>query len=70
MPEQYPDGLTKREVEVLRLLAQGLLTKEIAAKLGVAYKTVDNHVQNLYRKIGANTRTAAAMYAVERDLYD
>lgn len=70
VPEQYPDGLTKREVEVLRLLAQGLLTKEIAAKLGIAYKTVDNHVQNLYRKIGASTRTGAAMYAVEHDLYD
>ena len=65
-----PDGLTRREVDVLMLLAKGLVTKQIAAELGIAYKTVDNHVQNLYRKIGANTRTAAAMYAVEQGLYD
>ena len=67
--DRRPDGLTPREVEVLELLARGLLTKEIASKLGIAYKTTDNHVQNLYRKIGANTRTAAAMYAVEQGIY-
>jgi HD-GYP domain-containing protein (c-di-GMP phosphodiesterase class II) len=66
----YPDGLTPREAEVLTLLASGLLSKQIAAKLGIAYKTVDNHVQNLYRKIGASTRTAAAMYAIDKGLYD
>ena len=67
--EKFPDGLTSREVQVLEQLARGLLTKQIASKLGIAYKTVDNHVQNLYRKIGANTRTAAAMYAVEHGIY-
>lgn len=65
-----PDGLTDREVEVLALLASGKLTKQIAGELGIAYKTADNHVQNLYRKIGAATRTAAAMYAVEHGIYE
>lgn len=62
-------GLTPREIEVLTHLAQGLLTKQIAAKLGVTYKTADNHIQNIYRKIGASSRTAAAMYAVEHGVY-
>jgi len=63
-----PDGLTKREIQVLALLARGLATKEVAAELGIAFKTADNHVQNLYRKIGATSRAAAALYAVERGL--
>ncbi len=50
-------------------LAQGLLTKQIAAKLGIAHKTADIHIQNLYKKIGATSRTAAAMYAVEHGIY-
>ena len=62
-------GLTPREVEVLQHLAQGLLTKQIAAKLGMAHKTADNHIQNIYKKIGASSRTAAAMYAVEHGIY-
>ena len=61
--------LTPREVEILEHLAQGLRTKQIAAKLGIAYKTADNHIQNIYKKIGATSRTAAAMYAVEHGLY-
>ncbi len=63
-------GLTPRERQVLAHLAQGMLTKQIAAKLGVAYKTADNHIQNIYKKIGASSRTAAAMYAMEHGLYD
>ena len=65
----YPDGLTRREAEVLRELARGLTTKEIAARLGMASKTADNHIQNLYQKIGAQSRTAAAMYALERGIF-
>ncbi len=63
------DGLTPREIEVLAHLAQGLLTKQIAARLGIAYKTADNHIQSIYAKIGANSRTAAAMYAMEHGVY-
>jgi len=65
----YPDGLTRREVAVLEHLARGLTTKEIAAKLSMATKTADNHIQNLYKKIGATSRTAAAMYALERGIF-
>ena len=64
-----PDGLTAREVEVLELLARGFAIKQVASKLGIAYKTADNHIQRVYRKIGANTRTAAAMYALENGIF-
>jgi DNA-binding NarL/FixJ family response regulator len=64
----YPDGLTAREVEVLRLLARGLTTKQIAAALVISVKTADRHIQNAYAKIGASTRGAATLYTVERGL--
>ncbi len=66
----YPDGMTNREADVLRHLARGKTNKDIARALNVAPKTVDNHVQNLYRKIGTQTRAAAAMYAFERGIFD
>lgn len=65
----WPDGMTKREAEVLRELARGKSNKEIARALGIAPKTVDNHLQNLFAKIGAESRTAAALYAMERGLF-
>jgi HD-GYP domain-containing protein (c-di-GMP phosphodiesterase class II) len=65
----YPDGLTRREADVLKQLARGLSNNDIAARLSIAAKTVDNHVQNLYGKIGAKSRTAAAMYALEKGLF-
>ena len=64
----YPDGLTAREVEVLRLLARGRTTRQIAAELVISAKTADRHVQNCYAKIGVSTRGAAALYAAERAL--
>jgi HD-GYP domain-containing protein (c-di-GMP phosphodiesterase class II) len=64
----YPDGLTAREVEVLRLLARGLTTKQIAADLVISVKTADRHIQNAYGKIGASTRGAATLYTIERGL--
>lgn len=66
----YPDGLTAREVEVLRLLARGQMTKQVAATLGISVKTADRHVQNSYAKIGVSTRGAAALYAVEQGLLE
>lgn len=62
--------LSKREVEVLRLMAEGLTTKEIAAQLDIATKTADHHIQHVYRKIGVSTRGAAALYAVSHGLVD
>ena len=61
-------GLTSREIEVLRLIAAGHTAKEAARRLEIAPKTADNHIQNLYSKIGVTTRAAAALYALERGL--
>lgn len=61
-------GLTGREIEVLRLVSRGLSIKEVARALGIAPKTADNHIQNLYSKIGVRTRAAATLFAVENGL--
>jgi HD-GYP domain-containing protein (c-di-GMP phosphodiesterase class II) len=63
-----PAGLTAREVDVLRLLARGSSTKEIADELGMAPKTAGNHIEHIYSKIGAKNRVAASLFAVERGL--
>jgi predicted ATPase/DNA-binding CsgD family transcriptional regulator/DNA-binding XRE family transcriptional regulator len=64
-----PDGLTPREIEVLRLLAAGRTNPEIAAALVISVKTVERHLANVYAKIGARTRVDAATHAVSRGLY-
>jgi HD-GYP domain-containing protein (c-di-GMP phosphodiesterase class II) len=63
-------GLTERECEVLRHLARGATLKVVARELGLAPKTVDRHVQNIYAKIGVSTRAAATLFAVENALLD
>ncbi len=63
-----PAGLTPREIDVLALLARGLTNKEIAAQLVISRKTVANHVEHIYAKIGASTRTAAALFATQHGL--
>lgn len=63
-----PAGLTEREVEVIGLLARGRATKQIASSLGIATKTADRHIQNIYGKIEVSSRAAAALYAVEHGL--
>ena len=67
-PAEPPAGLTAREVEVLRLLARGLTNKQAAQQLEISPKTVGRHVESIYSKIGASTRGAAALFAVEHDL--
>ena len=64
----YPDGLTQREVEVLRLVALGKSNNDIAEELFISLRTVANHVTNILSKIGASNRTEAAIYATRRDL--
>ena len=49
-------GLSEREIEVLRLVASGYSIKEIAGQLTIAPKTVDNHIQHIYAKIGVTKR--------------
>jgi HD-GYP domain-containing protein (c-di-GMP phosphodiesterase class II) len=63
-----PAGLTAREIEVLRLLARGLSNKEIAARLVITPKTVGNHVEHIYAKIGASNRAGAGLFALRHGL--
>jgi DNA-binding NarL/FixJ family response regulator len=65
---QWPAGLTTREVEVLRLLARGMSNKQIAERLVVARKTVDNHVEHIYAKIGVSNRARASLFVVRQGL--
>jgi DNA-binding CsgD family transcriptional regulator len=65
-----PGGLSGREVDVLRLAAQGHTTREIAELLFISAKTADRHIQNLYTKIGASNRAAATRWALEHGLVD
>lgn len=60
--------LTRREIEVIRLLTEGLLNKEIAIKLKISEKTVKNHVANIFRKLNVSDRTQAAIYAFKHKL--
>ena len=63
-----PEALTEREVDVLRLLAQGQANKQIARNLQIGEKTVKTHVSNILAKLGVPSRTQAALYAVRIDL--
>jgi HD-GYP domain-containing protein (c-di-GMP phosphodiesterase class II) len=63
-----PAGLTDREAEVLALLASGLMTKQIGQRLGISPKTADQHIQNVYAKIGVSTRAAATLFATQHGL--
>ena len=68
VPDAPPDGLTPREVEVLRLIASGRSNQEIATELVISFNTVTNHVKNILGKIGCANRTEAAAYAIPRGL--
>jgi response regulator RpfG family c-di-GMP phosphodiesterase/DNA-binding CsgD family transcriptional regulator len=63
-----PAGLTTREVEVLRLLAQGLSNKEIAERLVISPKTAGNHIEHIYAKIDASSRATASLFAMQHGL--
>jgi DNA-binding NarL/FixJ family response regulator len=63
-----PEGLTRREIQVLILLARGLSNRQIAERLVVSPRTVDHHVAHVYGKIGCSTRAAASLYAMRQGL--
>ena len=60
-----PVGLTQRELEVLRLLAQGKTNRAIARELVVSEKTVASHVSHIFTKLGVTSRSAATAYAYD-----
>jgi DNA-binding NarL/FixJ family response regulator len=69
-PKEFYDGLTAREVEILRMLATGMANKQIAYKLKISEKTVRNHVSNMYEKLDIYDRAQAVLYAVRKGLVE
>lgn len=70
-PEQAPslaDGLTEREAEIIRLVAQGLKDKEIGEQLFIAVKTVQAHLRNIFNKVGVSNRAALTAYAARKGM--
>jgi DNA-binding NarL/FixJ family response regulator len=63
-----PPGLTERETEILRLVAKGLSSRQIAHRLDISYRTVQNHTQNVLRKLQLHNRVELARYAIEQGL--
>lgn len=62
------DNLTRRELQVLKLLAVGSYNKEIAEKLGISERTVKNHVSNIFKKLEVTDRTQAAVFTIRNNL--
>lgn len=62
------DLLTKRELEVLKLLSIGLYNKEIGEKLDISERTVKNHISSIFRKINVTDRTQAAVFSIKNNL--
>jgi DNA-binding CsgD family transcriptional regulator len=62
------DGLTLREVEILKLVAAGMTNRQTAERLGLSIRTVDAHLRSIYAKLGIKSRSAATRYAVEHNL--
>jgi DNA-binding NarL/FixJ family response regulator len=69
-PKEFYDGLTNREIEILKLLANGMANKQIAYRLKISEKTVRNHVSNTYEKLGIYDRAQAVLYAVRKGLVE
>ncbi len=64
----HPNALTPRELEVLRLVAEGLSDAQIAEKLVISRRTVNTHLTSIYNKLGVNSRTAATRHALDDKL--
>jgi DNA-binding NarL/FixJ family response regulator len=69
-PPPLPDGLSHREVEILRLVTRGLSNREIGAELVISEHTAANHVRSILRKTGCANRIDAASYAHRRGLVE
>jgi NarL family two-component system response regulator YdfI len=66
--DELPEEMTTREIEILRMLACGLMNKEIAAQLGISEHTVKFHISSILDKLGASTRTEAVTLGIRRGL--
>lgn len=60
--------LTRREIEVLKMIAAGSSNKEIASVLNISERTVKNHISNIFKKIDVSDRTQAAVFAIKNDI--
>jgi len=69
-PKEFYDGLTAREIEILKLLAIGQANKQVARRLQISEKTVRNHVSNMYAKLQIYDRSQAVLYAVRKGLIE
>jgi DNA-binding NarL/FixJ family response regulator len=65
---EHPAGLTPREIEVLRLVAEGLTNAQIAERLFLSPRTVHSHLNSIYQKLGVSSRSAATRFAIEHGL--
>jgi len=65
-----PAGLTPREVEVLTRIARGASTKQVAHALGITPRTAGTHIERIYLKIGASTRSTATLFAMQHGLLE
>lgn len=66
--QQQVDGLSPREFQVLRDLADGMTTKMLAGRMGISEKTVRNHIASMYAKLGLHDRSQLVRYAIQRGL--
>lgn len=62
------ESLTKREMEILKRIADGMLNKEIAVCLNISERTVKNHISNIFKKIDVSDRTQAAVFAIKNHI--
>jgi HD-GYP domain-containing protein (c-di-GMP phosphodiesterase class II) len=65
-----PAGLTPREIEVLMLIARGASTRQVAQRLSITPKTAETHIERIYAKTGASTRSTATLFAMQQGLLD
>jgi DNA-binding NarL/FixJ family response regulator len=68
--KEYYDGLTPRELEILKMIAGGMANKQVAYRLSISEKTVRNHISHIYEKLEIYDRSQAVLYAVRKGLVE
>jgi DNA-binding CsgD family transcriptional regulator len=68
--QAHPGGLSRRELEVLRLVADGRTATEIATQLFISSRTAEHHIQHIYTKIGVSSRATATRWAIKHQIVD